>query len=174
MEAKYIGILNFKNLTIKYDDIAISRKTIRKISMIEGFGIFIIIVALFGIIVLESFLLDIENHIALSIIVTFITESPVLIGGVFLVTFICERFSPRHYGFVTRLMKFKTDEIEVGWLNNRYVVEVWSVSNGWIKKELDDFLHREYKCVDICDKSKPIHMTIDLTKEDVEVIVTNS
>ena len=71
-------------------------------------------------------------------------------------------------------MKFKTDEIEVGWLNNRYVVEMWIQSKGWIKKEFDNFIDEDYKYEDNSDKSKPIHMTIDLTKEDVEVIVTNS
>lgn len=169
-----IGELNFKNLTIKYDDAAMSKKIIRKVNAIEKFGVFIIIVVLFGTIALETFLLDIENHMALLMIVAFITEAIVLIGGVFLVTFVCKRFSPRHYDFVTWLMKFKTDEIEVGWLNNRYVVEMWIQSKGWIKKEFDNFIDEDYKYEDNSDKSKPIHMTIDLTKEDVEVIVTNS
>ena len=70
-------------------------------------------------------------------------------------------------------MKFKTDEIEVGWLNNRYIVEMWIQSKGWIKKEFDNFIDEDYKYDDNSDKSNPIHMTIDLTKEDVEVIVTN-
>ena len=83
-----IGELNFKNLTIKYDDAAMSKKIIRKVNAIEKFGVFIIIVVLFGAIALETFLLDIENHMALLMIVAFITEAIVLIGGVFLVTFV--------------------------------------------------------------------------------------
>lgn len=174
MEVIKIGELNFKNLTIKYDDIAMSKKVIRKVNAIEKFGVFILIVTLFGTITLETFLLDIENHMTLSMIVAFITVAIVLIGGVSLVTFICKRFSPRHYEFITWLMKFKADEIEVGWLNNRYIVEMWIQSKGWVKEEFDNFIDEYYKYEDNSDKSKPIHMTIDLTKEDVEVIVTNS
>ena len=152
-----------------------SKKTIKKTKAVEIIGLLTIITALIlAFIGLVSYFLDVENNVVLSMLVLSITEVSILLGGIYLLVSLLERLSPIHYAFITYLMRCKPYEIEVGWLNNRYVVEVWSVSNGWIKKELDDFLHREYKCVDICDKSKPIFMVIDLTKEDIEVIITNN
>lgn len=171
----YIGELKFKNLVIRYDDSAISKKIIKKTKAVEIIGLLTVIIALIlAFIGLESYFLDIESNVVLSMLILSITEVSILLGGIYLLVSLLERLTPRHYELISYLMRCKPYEIEVGWLNNRYVVEIWSVSNGWIKKEFDEFLHREYKCIDICDKSKPIFMTIDLTKEDVEVTITNN
>lgn len=121
-----------------------------------------------------SFVDIIENHIVISMLVLAITETSILLGGIHLLISLLEKLTPRDYELINYLMRCKPDDIEVGWLNNRYVVHVWNPSKGWVKKELDNFLDGEYKCVDICDKSKPIFMTIDLTKEIVEVTITNN
>lgn len=167
--------LNFKNLTIKYDGDKFSKSVMRKVKTIENIGMFIVILAVFGVAGLNIVLWDLDSHFGLSVLIGFVTICATMLGGVFGLTEICKRFSPRHYEFVTWLMKCKSNEIEIGWLNGRYgryVVNMYG-QHGWMKKELGDFIYEDYKLEDKSDKSKPVHMTIDLMNGDVEVVVEN-
>ena len=164
--------LNFKNLTVRYDGEKLSKSTIKKVKIIEGIGIFIFLFVLFGVTGLNTALWDLEHHFGLSILIGFVSIGTVMFGGVFGFSKICEKFSPRHYEFITWLMKFKSNEIEIGWLNDRYVVNMYG-QHGWMKKEFCHFIDEDYKIEDRADKSKPVHMIIDLTRENIGVVVEN-
>ena len=164
--------LNFKNLTIKYDGESFSKSIMRKVKIIEGIGIFLNVIVLFSVMRFGSIFLDIENHLGLSIIINLLLIGLVVGGGIALLTFICKKVSPRHYEFVTWLMRYKSNEIEIGWLNDRYVVNMYG-QHGWIKREFGNFIDEDYKFEDKAEKSKPVHMTIDLVNGDVEVVVEN-
>ena len=164
--------LNFKNLTIIYDGEEISKSVIRKINTVEVLGLFLIMVLFFITIVSDYFYIDTENNFVLSIVLNLVLMSLIIVGGSFGLYGICKKISPRHYEFVTWLMKYESDEIEIGWLNDRYVVNMYG-KNGWMKKEFGNFIDENYKLKDKADKSKPVHMIIDLVDGDVKVIVEN-
>ena len=152
-----------------------TKKTIKKTKAVELTGLLSIITAMIAsFIVLEIYFLDVENYIVLSMLVLAIAETTILLGGIYILVSQLKKISPIHYELISYLMRCEPDDIEVGWWNNRYVICIWKPSKGWVKKELDNFLDGEYKCIDTCDKSKPIFMTIDLTKEDIEVTITNN
>ena len=165
--------LCFKNLTIRYDGEEFSKSIMRKVKTIENIGTFVILVVFFGVMALSAAIpLYLDNCFVLSVLIGFTSMIIVLFGGSSKLTEICKRFSPRHYEFVTQLMKYKSDEIEIGWLNDRYVVNIHG-QHGWVKKEFGRFVDEDYRLEDKADKSKPVHMTIDLVNGDVEVTVEN-
>ena len=164
--------LNFKNLTIKYDGDKISKSIMRKVKTVEVLGVFLIIALFFWTIGIECFYIDAENNFVLSMVVSIVSMLLILVGGSFGLAEICKKIAPRHYEFVTWLMKYKSNKIEIGWLNDRYVVNMYG-QHGWIKKEFGNFIDEDYKWEDKADNSKPVHMIINLTDEDVEVIVEN-
>lgn len=164
--------LNFQNLSIRYDTKSVSK--IAKCKIVEIIGVIALIVLLFGSITLEMILIDVEKYFVPMLFVGIITEAIVLIGGIGVLVSILKKIAPIHYEFITWLMKFKSNEIEVGWLNGRFIIEMWCNSKGWIKKEMGHFIDEDYILIDDSDKSKPIHMTVDLIKEEVEVIITNT
>ena len=164
--------LNFKNLIIKYDGEKFSKSVMRKVKTIEGIGMVIFLIAFFGVAGLNTTLWDLDNHFGLSVLVGFVTIGATIFGGAFGLVEICKRFSPRHYEFVTWLMKYKPDEIEIGWLNGRYIVNMYG-QHGWMKREFGNFIDEDYTLEDKADKSKPVHMTINLVNGDVEVMVEN-
>lgn len=164
--------LNFKNLTVRYDEDRFSKSIMRKVKAIENIGMLILLIASFGMIGINIAVWDLNNYFGLSVLIGFVTMFVTIFGGTFIFYKICEKFSPRHYEFITWLMKFKSNEIEVGWLNDRYVVNMYG-QHGWIKKEFCHFIDEDYKLEDRADKSKPVHMTINLVNDDVEVVVEN-
>lgn len=151
-----------------------SKSVVTKCKTIEIIGMIFLLILLFGSITLEMIFIDVEKYFATALLVGFITEVIILISGINLLVSILNKITPRHYEFITWLMKFKGDEIQVGWLNNRFIIEMWCNSHGWTRKEIGHFIDEDYILIDESDKSRPLHMTIDLTKEKVEVIITNT
>ena len=161
--------LNFKNLTVKYDGEKLSKKEIRKIKTIEAFGILTITGLFLGSIFLIPTL--IENFILL-MCVSVITMIIILFGGGFGFTmFLEKKIYPKYYSFVTWLMKYKKNEIEIGWMNDRFLVRLFA--QEWKTKEFGQFIPENYHLIDNADKAKPLHMTIDLTTDAIAVIVKN-
>lgn len=118
--------------------------------------------------------IDVEKYFVPMLFVEFITNVIVLIGGMSLLVSILNKITPSRYEFITWLMKFKVDEIKVDWLNNRFIVEMRCNSDGWVRKNIEHFINENYILVDTSDKSKPLYMTIDLTKRKIAVIITNT
>lgn len=164
--------LNFRNLTVEYDEMKISKSSIRKDRVIEIVGVLCI---LMGIIVagLISTIIGIEHWFWI-ILFDLISISLVLGGGVFLIYKIQQKVSPNHFDLVTWLMRFKHNEIEVGWLNDRFVVELWDGRGSWMKYGLQKFIGCDYVMVDNSDKTKTIFMTVDLMTDTPKISITNS
>lgn len=162
--------LNFKNLTVKYDGDKFSKSKIRILKAIETLGILALAGFLLSAIVLIPMFLGAENKLILSVFIG-VTTVLTTFGGAIGLAFFLKKLAPRHYEFITWLMRFKKNEIEVGWLNNRYVVQMFS--QDWHMKEFGNFIPENYRLNDQSDKSKPMHMTIDLTKDAIEVVVKN-
>ncbi len=174
LEVIKISELIFQNLSIRYDTKSVSRSVVTKCKIVEIISVITLIILLFGSITLEMILIDVEKYFIPMLFVGFVTEAMILIGGVGVLTSILKKIVPRHYEFITWLMKFKSNEIEVGWLNSRFIIEMWCDSHGWVRKEIGYFIDEDYVLTDESDKSKPIHMTVDLTKEEVEIVITNA
>lgn len=164
--------LIFKNLTIKYNTEQLSKSAIRKTTITEYIITILFFIIYFCVMVLNGELLGFEKHFALTIVIGIVLSGIFVFEIAFVLVYFHEKFTPRHYDFITWLMKYKSDEIEIGWLNDRYVVNMYG-QHGWIKKELGHFINEDYKLEDKADKSKPVYMTIDLVNGDVEVIVKN-
>ena len=162
--------LNFTNLTVKYDGEKSSKKEIRKVKTLEALSAFITV----GLIIGSAFLFTtLIKNVVLLMFISVITMAIILFGGGFgLSVLIEEKIAPKHYRFITWLMRFKRNEIEIGWMNNRYVVQMFA--QEWKTKEFNEFIPENYHLIDNADKAKPLHMTIDLTKDKIEVIVENT
>lgn len=164
--------LNFKNLSITYDDAKISKSLIRKNKVIAVVGALCIFIGLI-VIGLLSTLINIENGFCILIFdLTFMLL--VLCGGFFAIDKIHQKVSPKHFDLVTWLMKFKHDEIESGWLNDRFVVELWDGRGSWMKYGLQKFIGCDYTLIDNSDKTKPIFMIVDLMTEVPKILISNS
>lgn len=164
--------LNFKNLTIKYDAEQLSKSVIRNTTIAEYTIIILFFVIYFVAMTLNGELLGFEKHFVLTIIIGVILSGIFVFGMAFVIVNFHEKLVPRHYDFITWLTRYKEDEIEIGWLNDRYIVNMYG-QHGWMKKEFGNFIDEDYKLEDKTDKSKPVHMTINLANGDVEVIVEN-
>lgn len=164
--------LSFKNLTVEYDKAKISAASIRRDRAIVVVGALCILIGIIasGFI---STLIDIEHGLWV-ILLDLIFISLVLVGGLFLIYKIHEKMSPIHFDLVTWLMKFKHNEIEVGWFNDRFVVELWNGRSGWMKYSLQKFVGCDYVLVDDSDKTKTIFMTVDLMTDTPRISITNS
>ena len=164
--------LNFRNLSIKYDNTKISKSSIRKNKTIEIIGGLCIFVALGGAIFFGNSI-SIDRNLALFIVYGFVSVALIMYGGIFVLCKIQEKISPRYFDLVTWLMKFKHDEIVVGWFNDEFIVELYNGRGDWMRYDLLNFIGDDYKLTDNSDKSKPIFMTIDLTMNEPEILTNN-
>ena len=164
--------LDFKNLSVEYDEKKISKSSIRKNRAIEIIGALCIFI---GVIVVGfiSTLIGIEHGFWIFLF-DLISIFLVFDGGLFLLCKIQQKVSPRHFDLVTWLMRFKHNEIEVGWLNDRFVVELWNGRGGWMKYALQKFIGCDYVLVDNSDKTKTIFMTVDLMTDPPRISITNN
>ena len=164
--------LNFRNLSVEYNDKQISKYVIRKNKTIEIVGSLCIFIGLI-IVGLLSSLIDLEHGfwiILFDLISVFVT----LGSGLFLLYKIQQKIFPKYFDLVTWLMKFKQNEIEVGWLNDRFVVELYDGRGSWMKYSLQKFIGSDYVLVDNADKTKTIFMTVDLMSDIPKISITNS
>lgn len=161
--------LNFYNLTVKYDGDKFSKKELRKFNRIFWLGCVVLLILLFATIALSALLVP-EPSFWILFIVT-ILSGIIIYGGAFGLSTYIDKITPRHYELLTWLMRFKKEEIEVYWINDRYGVMMFT--SGWHHKELDYILKEEYNITDTADKAYPVHMTIDLTQDTIDVTVRN-
>ena len=165
--------LKFKNLTIKYNNEELSKSTIRKTTIKEYAIISICLIIYFVGIALNGTLLGFEQHPIPTLIIGFVLSAIFVFGIAYILSYYHEKVAPRHYDFISWLMRYKEDEIEIGWFNDRYIINMYSQKNGWIKKEFESFIDEDYKLEDNANKSKPIHMTIDFVDGDIKVETKN-
>lgn len=170
--------MNFKNLTIKYDKEIITPKLIKKINRINNIGCSIVLMtSVFLVICSIALLLKVYEFGILFLlgelsILLFIMIADVSVIVAITCT-ISSKAEPPHYELIAYLLELNKDDIEVGWLNNRYIINVNTVKDGWVKRELDEFLEEPYVLEDNAIKEYPINMIIDMTKENVRVVTIN-
>lgn len=164
--------LSFRNLTVEYDEKKISKSSIRKSIIIEIVGALCIFIGLIFIGLLST-LICLKQGFWI-ILFDLISVSLILGGGLFLIYKIQQKVAPKHFDLVTWLMKFKHNEVEVGWFNDRFVVELYNGRGSWIKYSLQKFAGCDYVLFDNSDKTKSIFMTVDLMTNIPRISITNS
>ena len=164
--------LNFRNLSVEYDEKKISKSLIRKNLAIEIVGALCIVIGVIIVGCISTLICIIEPGFWLFPF-DLISISLVIGGGLFLIYKIQQKVSPKYFDLVTWLMKFKQNEIEVGWLNDRFVVELWDGRGSWMKYGLQKFIGCDYILVDNSDKTKTIFMTVDLMTDTPRISITN-
>lgn len=156
--------IELDNLVILYDtESTYSKQTMKRVRRVERIGGTIsALIAMIAIIVgalMERFLPGLLLTIAI-----------VTIDIVVLLKLL-KKISPKHYKFVSCMEKIDKDSIEVGWFNNRYIVLEFNEQCGWKAKSLASFIKTtNYKLIDKAKHNENVKMTIDLTKETIEII----
>lgn len=88
-----------------------------------------------------------------------------------------KKISPPHYEFISWINQYKADEVEVGWFNDRYIALTYTSQHGWKARAIPQFLNTHKYNWEDTEKGfkydKPIHMTIDLSKETAVISVKN-
>ena len=161
-----MGQLEFENLTVVYNtETDYSKKNIKRTRRIEilcTVVTFIVIIgASVGAALVENFVLGLI--LALSLMAL----------DMFIVYKLMKKIAPPHYDFISWINNMEQDEIEVGWFNDRYMA-IYKTDNGWKAQGMKSFLiSSKYELEDKAKKDKPIHMTIDLSKETAQITVEN-
>lgn len=162
-----MGKLEFENLTVLYDtETDYSKKRIKKVKRIERFSIAISVVVILASIVLGAM----SQHFAIAIALILL----IMTVDIFAMLKLMKKISPPHYDVIGWLQRMKSDEIEIGWFNDRYIALVFFSQHGWQARGMKSFLWSEkYKLDDNAKKDEPIHMTIDATKETILITTEN-
>ena len=165
-----MGELKFNNLTVLYNKDDFSKKSLRKYRLLEkivGTIFAIIIMLLIAIIAQLKFTI---TNIIISIIVIIVLMTLIVLTC----TSIENKYKPKNYNLIQSIKNKKSDDIEVGWFNGRYIALTYNENHGWQVYGLKRFLHgKDYVLTDNANKDKPIHMTIDTTKEVIEITIEN-
>lgn len=163
--------LNFNNIKVIYNGSEINKRSIFKNNFIMYSG------DVLTIITICVLLLAVPEPIistTYGILLLLVGSIGILIGGVGLVCFILNNYSPVHYDFVTYMMKFKTNQLEFGSFNGEYMVKVLG-QNGWRCLKLERFIGEDYILLedDRVDKSKPLYVTINCMQDEITLSVSN-
>ena len=164
--------IKFKNINIVYNDKEISKKKIfiNNFLMYSSSLLVVILMLTVCFILTETII-----NTAVATIISVISSLIVLICGIGLISLVLKKLSPKHFEFIEWVKKFKYNDFEFGVFNNRYVVQA-HFTKGWETISLKYFLNPEksFKLIeDFEDKTKPLQMFIDCTKEETIVTIKN-
>jgi hypothetical protein len=155
--------LEFLNLTVLYND---KTKEMKKTRTMERCCTFVSVIVIIGSLLLFVF----YENLLIGLMVSLTT---VILSIIALISFM-NKIEPPHYEFLSWLRHMKRNEIEIGWFNDRYVVQILSEQHGWCTRDLECFLRNEpYVLIDKSKKGEPVHITIDMTQDLTSVIVKN-
>lgn len=162
--------LKFYNINVIYDDTKINKRTIFINNCITYLGIILTLIIL----CVVMFIVPVDVlDTTLGSLIAVIGGAIFIMVGVSVEYFILQKIYPRHYEFVIWMMKFKYNDLEFGLFNDRYIVETF-LPKGWNNLSLNYFIGEEFVLhEDNIDKSKLLYLTIDCTKEKIEVIISN-
>ena len=169
-----MGTINYKNLTIKYDNTTITIKKLKQIKIFRTIGVIIVSILTLITSVLGVFLLNFENHLVISALLEAIIMLATMLGGTVIIVSIEKKLAPKHFEFIDWITRFKKDEIDVTWDGNKYIINMCIKANEWTRRELGNFVDEAYTLEDKSSKELPIHMTVDLTGEKVRILVDNN
>ena len=156
-----IGELNFKNLIVKYDASEISKQKIR---LIKGIDILTILICMLVILAGLFSFPNIPNDNIVAFGLGFTIFASVMVAILVMITNRIEsKLEPRHYRFVTWLMRLKGSNIEVGFFNGKYLVIINDPSHHTQMYDLNKFLGCSISVVDESSGELPIVMNIDVT-----------
>ncbi|MBO5386678.1 MAG: hypothetical protein J6A59_00820 [Lachnospiraceae bacterium] len=158
--------INYENLTVIYNnETDFSKKNIMRIKALETSIMLISAICVLICIFVGSWLNT-------NLVVITVAVLVIIFGVPFMLIELLNKVAPKNYDFIQCINR--ADNIEVGWFNSRYIALIHFEGNGWKVKELKRFINNvDYQLNDTAKKDKPIHMTIDVTKEVVEITVEN-
>lgn len=162
----------FDNIKVIYDESEISKKSILKNNLIMYGGCILTIAVLFALIfAIPTDVISTVHRIFLSIIGGLL----VIVGGTGFTTIVIKFNSPKHYDFVTKMMRFKPDALEFGEFNGRYIIRAL-LSRGWECFNLKYFIGEEFLLLDNdeVDRTKPLCAIINCTGEKITVLISNT
>ena len=162
----------FDNIKVVYDGSEISKKSILKNNLIMCGGCTLTIVAMFALI----FAIPIDVMLSVyGIFLSIVGSLLVMVGGVGFTTIVMKFNQPKHYDFVTKMMRFKSDTLEFGEFNGRYIIRAL-LSRGWECFNLKYFIGEEFFLLDNdeVDRTKPLCAIIDCTGEKINVLISNT
>lgn len=163
--------LNFNNVKLIYNESEINKKTILLNNCVLILSSLLTVVLMF----LSMFIIpDNLLNTGLGLIVGIIIALTILFIGVCLTYFTLENKLPKHFDFVSWLIKLKQNDIEFGTFNGRYLIRVFT-TDGWKTMSLERFINEKDLLIDSnnADYSKPLRLIVDCTNEQTKVYVCN-
>lgn len=165
--------LDFKNITIIYNEEDVNRKVCkRKERQMNLWCVITAILTFVMLFVLLGFTTKLPE--ALSIIIGLIFMLIWMFGSVFLGYWVVYRNTIKAFLFIEWLFKMK--EVYAGWYNDKILLRVQH-SNGIDDYSLQGFVRtikNELVIIDKSDRRKPIHIFVDITSnEKTEITIEN-
>lgn len=165
--------LEFKNITIIYNEEDVNKKVCkRKERQMNLWSVMAAILTFVMLFVLLGFTVNLPE--ALSIIIGLIFMPTLMFGSLFLGYWVIYRNTIKAFSFMEWLFRMK--EVHASWYNDKILVRVQH-SNGVDDYSLQGFVRTIKNGLTITDKSdrsKPIHIFVDITSnEKTEITIEN-
>lgn len=169
-----INRIEFKNVTIIYDEGKINKKLCKKKNVLMNLWCLLSSLMMFILLIAGSLIIYNNMPEILSILILLVFF---LVFGFVLVSFgywLIYRNTIKAYAFVEWLFRMK--EVYAGWYNGKILLRV-KHSNGVDDYSLQGFVRsikNELEITDKSDRSKPIHIFVDVTHEEkTNILIEN-
>lgn len=170
----YISKIDFKDVTILYNEENVNRKVCKKKNRLMNLWCTISAIILFVLVVLGAFITYDKMPEILSILIMLILFGASGFGLVSMGCWLVYHNTIKAFSFVEWLFRMK--DVYAGWYNDKILLRV-KHSNGIDDYNLQGFVRsikNELEITDKSDKSKPIHIYIDVTNDDkTNVVIEN-
>lgn len=166
--------LEFKNVTVLYDEEKVNKKICKSKNRWMNLWSVITALLIFAIMFVSVFITQ-NLPEALSILISLILMIGLMVGSIFLGYWVVYRNTIKAFSFMEWLFRMK--EVYAGWYNDKILLRVQH-SNGIDDYSLQGFVRtikNELVITDKSDKSKPIHIFIDITRDEkTEITIENT
>ena len=171
MEVISICDIEFKNVTVTFNNNKVNKKLCKKKNRYMTLWCFMTVLLMFVALTLGFLMTQNVSFFLLTIV-----ESVLILGAIFGFTFLgywlIYHKTIKAFFFVEWL--FKVREVYAGWYNDKILIRVQH-SNGIIDDySLQGFVRsikNEFVITDKSEKGKPIHIYIDVTNDDKTIIL---
>lgn len=157
--------LEFKNVTVLYDEEKINKKICKSKNRWMNFGCVVTALMIFVIMFISVFITQ-NLPEALSIVISLILMIGLMFGSAFLGNWVIYRNTIKAFSFMDWLFRMK--EVYAGWYNDKILLRVQH-SNGIDDYSLQGFVRsikNELVITDKSARSKPIHIFVDITSDE--------
>ena len=167
--------LEFKNITVIYNEEDVNKKICkRKERQMNLWCVMTAILTFVMLFVLLGFTVTINLPEAFFYIIGLIFMLTWMFGSVFLGYWVVYRNTIKAFSFMEWLFRMK--EVHAGWYNDKILIRVQH-SNGIDDYSLQGFVRtikNELTITDKSDRSKPIHIFMDITSDEkTEITIEN-